>query len=155
MSLLKFAVEGKSVNETKFIAKARNFELVIDEPPALGGKDEGANPVEFLLASFAGCLNVVGFLVAKERGIDLRSLKIKVEGELNPEKFLGTNFSERAGYQHIKVILDPETNAGAEEVKAWAEEVEKRCPIRDNLGNTTPIFLNIEHPSDVSKLSLN
>lgn len=31
--------------------KVRQFELIIDEPESLGGKDTGMNPVEVLLAS--------------------------------------------------------------------------------------------------------
>ena len=155
MRLLKFAVSGNSLNETKFLAKARDFELVIDEPPALGGKDEGANPVEYLLASFAGCLNVVGFIVAKEQGLDLKGLKIHIEGELNPNRFLGTDNSERAGYQNIRVSLQPEIEATEKVIEAWAKEVERRCPIKDNLGNATPIFLNIQNLTDIDTLSPN
>ncbi|MCI4671478.1 MAG: OsmC family protein [Bacteroidia bacterium] len=155
MSLLKFSVEGSSLNETKFVAKARNFELVIDEPPSLGGNDEGANPVEYLLASFAGCLNVVGFLVAKEHGLKLKNLNIKIEGDLNPAKFLGQGDDERAGYQHIQIFLDPDIEADEQTIHAWAEEVERRCPINDNLGNKTPIFMNIENIRSKENLSLN
>ena len=35
----------------KVVTKARQFELVIDEPQSLGGTDTGMNPVEALLAS--------------------------------------------------------------------------------------------------------
>lgn len=61
-----FKVSAKSENSTKTTVKARNFSIVIDEPPILGGKDEGANPVEYVLAALAGCLNVVGHVVAKK-----------------------------------------------------------------------------------------
>jgi len=66
MKLLTFKVSGHSENNTKTIVNARNFKLVIDEPESLGGNNEGATPVEFLLAALVGCLTVVGNLVAKE-----------------------------------------------------------------------------------------
>jgi len=47
---------------TRVTAKARQFSIVIDEPPSLGGHDAGANPVEYLLASYAGCVNVMAHL---------------------------------------------------------------------------------------------
>ena len=59
MADLNFKIEGESQTAARFEANARHFKLVIDEPPVLGGDDHGANPVEFLLASYAGCINVV------------------------------------------------------------------------------------------------
>lgn len=64
MSDLTFKIEGKAQSAARLEAKARQFKLVIDEPPALGGSDLGANPVEYLLASYAGCINVVAHLTA-------------------------------------------------------------------------------------------
>ena len=56
---LNFSVNGKRVGATKYQGFARGFELVVDEPEMLGGEDSAANPVEYLLAGYAGCLNVV------------------------------------------------------------------------------------------------
>jgi uncharacterized OsmC-like protein len=60
MSDLIFNVKGESHSPAKFIAKTGKFQLIIDEPEALGGTDEGPSPVEYILAGLAGCLNVVG-----------------------------------------------------------------------------------------------
>ena len=89
MSDMTFSVRGQSNSATKFTAKARQFSLIIDEPETLGGNDEAANPVEFILAGLAGCLNVVGHLVAKDRHFELKQLDIEITGEINPNKFLG------------------------------------------------------------------
>ncbi|WP_320406865.1 OsmC family protein [Thermococcus paralvinellae] len=86
---LKFSIIGEGVSPTKTIAKVRNFEVIVDEPPSLGGTDAGPNPVEYLLVALAGCLNVVGHLVAKEMGFTINSLKIKISGTLDPTKFMG------------------------------------------------------------------
>ena len=86
MSVLNFSINGESKSATKFESKAQNFGLTIDEPKNLGGKDEGPNPVEYILAGYAGCLNVVFNIVAKERGINIHNLKLDVNGDLNPSK---------------------------------------------------------------------
>ena len=78
MSDLIFSVKGESASPAKFIANTRNFKLIIDEPEDLGGTDENANPVEYILAGLAGCLNVVGHLVAKELGFTINKLKVEV-----------------------------------------------------------------------------
>ncbi len=66
MSDLKFRIKAKSENATKTVVQARGFEIIIDEPKALGGNDAGANPVEYILAALSGCLNVVGHMIAKD-----------------------------------------------------------------------------------------
>ena len=65
MADIKFRVEAHSENPTKTVVKARNFEIIIDEPANLGGTDHGANPVEYVLAALSGCLNVMCHVIAK------------------------------------------------------------------------------------------
>jgi uncharacterized OsmC-like protein len=144
MSDLIFNVKGESTSPAKFIAKTRNFELVIDEPESLGGTDENANPVEYILAGLAGCLNVVGHLVAKELNFTINKLKIEVEGSLNPNKLFGISDNERAGFKEIKLKLIPETEASIETLVTWLKIVQDRCPVKDNLLNITPININVE-----------
>jgi uncharacterized OsmC-like protein len=144
MSDLKFSVSGESSSATQFIAKTRQFTLVVDEPEALGGTDEDANPVEYILAGFAGCANVIGHVVAKELGFTIKNLKIEVSGELNPERFLGSSNKERAGFKSINLNLIPDTDASIETLTEWLQIVEERCPVKDNLQNKTPVRVAVE-----------
>lgn len=144
MSNLKFSLNGKSLSPAKFEANIRDFKVIIDEPESLGGTDLAPNPVEYLLASYAGCLNVVSFLIAKELDFELRGLEIKIEGELNPNKLFGTSLAERAGYKGLKVVLIPDTDAEVALLGKWIQTVEARCPINDNLTNATPIVVSVQ-----------
>jgi len=150
MSDVKFIVAGESTSATQFIGKARQFEFIIDEPEALSGTDEGANPVEYILAGFAGCVNVVGHLVAKELGFKIDKLKVEVSGDINPERFLGASKKERAGFKSIELNLVPETDASIETLAKWLEIVESRCPVRDNLTNETPVKISVEKEYNLS-----
>lgn len=96
------------------------------------------------MAGYAGCLNVVAHIVAKELNIELKKLEINVSGELNPAKLFGENTTERAGFQRISVSLKPQTTATETELVSWLEEIERRCPVGDNLQNQTPVSLQIE-----------
>jgi uncharacterized OsmC-like protein len=136
---LNFKVNGKSVGLTKYAGVARNFELVVDEPEALGGEDSAPNPVEYLLAGYAGCLNVVLNLVAKELGIEIKKLEINVSGDINPERFMGLSTEERAGFKSITVEAVLETSGDAATEQLLIQKAKERCPINDNLANPTPI----------------
>ncbi|PWD98843.1 OsmC family protein [Marinilabilia rubra] len=150
MPKVTFSLSGQNESPTKFVAKARNFEIVIDEPANLGGTDHGPNPVEYILAGYAGCLNVMGHLVAKEQGIELQKLEIELEGDLDPDKLFGKPTDQRAGYQEIRLKLKPQTTATQEQLDKWVEEVEARCPVNDNLANITPIKVAVEKTLGVS-----
>ncbi len=143
MSDLIFSVEGQAESQTRLNAKARQFSIVIDEPPTLGGHDLGANPVEYLLASYAGCVNVMAYLIANELNIKLDKLTIKVDGNLNPNRLFGKSFDDRAGFKQINLSLQPVTNASPEQLAKWIQEIERRCPINDNLTNPTPVALSL------------
>ena len=144
MSDLKFSVSGESASATQFIGKTRQFTLIVDEPETLGGTDEDANPVEYILAGFAGCANVIGHVVAKELGFTIKNLKIEVSGELNPKRFLGSSNKERAGFKSINLNLIPDTDASIETLTEWLQIVEERCPVKDNLQNKTPVRVAVE-----------
>ena len=141
MEDLKFRVQAHSENSTKTVVKARGFEIILDEPESLGGTNQGANRGEYMLAAFCGCINVMGHVIAKEMDFELRSIKIKMCGNLNPERLFGTSFEERAGYKGIDVSIEPDCDAPIEVLEQWIQKIEDRCPVSDNLSNVTPISL--------------
>jgi uncharacterized OsmC-like protein len=139
MPVMKFTVNGKCENPTKLVVTSRKFKIIIDEPENLGGTDAGTSPVEYVLAALGGCLNVVGHLVAKEMGMELKGLEINLEGDLDPAKFMGKPTSERTGFKEIRVSLKPVTTADKATLDKWIKAVEERCPVSDNLKNPTPV----------------
>lgn len=144
MSDLKFRVSAKSANPTKTIVKARGFEMIIDEPEALGGTNEGPNPVEVVLAAFSGCINVMAHLIAQEMNFELRGVEIKMSGNLNPNRLFGKSFDERAGYKGIEVSIEPDCDASPEVLEEWMKAIKDRCPVSDNLSNETPVSLTLK-----------
>lgn len=143
MSDLKFSIQAQRASDAKTIVKARNFEIIVDEPAGLGGTDVAPNPVEYVLAAFAGCLNVMGNLIAKEMGFELRDLRIDISGTLNPARLFGKSDAERAGYNNIEVKMTPECDADEATLNEWLHKVESRCPVSDNLQNVTPVSVKL------------
>ena len=141
MEDLKFRVVAQSENPTKTVVKTRGFEIIIDEPESLGGTNDGANPVEYMLAALCGCINVMGHVIAKEMEFELRNLKIKMCGNLNPQRLFGSSFEDRAGYKKIDISLEPDCDVSIEVLEEWLAKIEDRCPVSDNLTHTTPINL--------------
>ncbi|MBZ9778572.1 OsmC family protein [Psychroflexus sp. CAK8W] len=147
MSISNFSINGSSINSTLYRGTSRQFNFLVDEPNELGGKDLAANPVEYLLAGYAGCLNVVINLAAKDLGIKIYDMKININGNIDASKFLGLSEEGRAGFQSLDVDIDFVTNATQESVDFLLKNVKQRCPINDNLSNETPINYHIKKSS--------
>ena len=79
MSKLNFSISGNSITATRYDGKARHFSLVVDEPEELGGQDSAPNPVEYLLAAYAGTFHHRR-LIKREVRVSVLSL-IKFEEE--------------------------------------------------------------------------
>ncbi|MGB9745441.1 MAG: OsmC family protein [Bacteroidales bacterium] len=135
-------IHAESETSTRMKLRAGKFELIIDEPANLGGTDMGPSPVQVLLMALAGCLNVTGHEVAKQRGMKLNGIKIKIDGMMNPCTFIGCSFDERAGFQIINVSVHADfENASQEEIESWLMETEARCPVTDNIKDATKIHV--------------
>ena len=133
-------IHAESETPSRAKIKAGKFEMIIDEPVPMGGTDMGPSPIQVLLMSLAGCLNVTGYEVAKQRGMKLNGLKIKIEGTMNPCTFMGCSYDERAGFQQINVTMDTDfENSTDEEIERWLKETERRCPVTDNIKDSTKI----------------
>lgn len=141
---MKVLITGESENPTKINLQAGKFKMIIDEPKMMGGTDEGPSPIQVLLMSLAGCLNVTGHEIARLNGLPLNGMKIKIEGVMNPCTFIGCSFEERAGFQNILVNVEADMPGVSDDDKAaWLEETERRCPVTDNIKAGTTVNVAI------------
>jgi putative redox protein len=141
MALKTVTIDARRVNGLKIESHARQHVVLVDQPAEMGGNDAGPTPLEFLLIALASCLLTVGSVVAQQRGLPVRGLAARVEGDIDPDGFLGRNPHVRIGASQIRAYLQIEGELTAEEKEAFLREIEARCPISDNLGNPTPIRL--------------
>ena len=59
-------------------SKTRNHFLVIDEPVASGGDDNGPTPVEYLLTALGGCVSITLRMYAERKGWDVGKITVNV-----------------------------------------------------------------------------
>jgi uncharacterized OsmC-like protein len=115
------------------------FVLDAGEPPVLLGKDEGANPVEFVLHALAACLTTSLVYHAAARGIRIDSVESRLEGDLDLQGFLGLSDKVRRGYKEIRVNFTIKSDASAEQLK----ELTKFSPVHDIVSNPVPVSISI------------
>ncbi|RLF88608.1 OsmC family peroxiredoxin [Thermococci archaeon] len=135
---LEIKVVGKALSPTKTSIKAGDYEIIMDK---LGG--EAPSPIEYVLAALVGCINIVGHMVAKDMGFEIKNLEIEVTGIFNPAKFMGQD-EGRAGFKTVKAVVRVDADVDEETLREWLKRVEERCPVSDNLANSTPTELILE-----------
>ena len=125
--------------------KTRTVPFIFDnsEPPILLGKNEGANPVEFILHGLAGCMTTTMMLHAAANGISVESVSSTLEGDLDVQGFLGLDDSVRNGYQNIKVNFKIEGNLTNEE-RNQLISFTRKSPVFDIVTNKVPIEVSVK-----------
>jgi len=121
-------------------SRTKPFVLEADEPPVLLGKDEGANPVEFVLHALAACVTTSLVYHAAARGITLESVESQLEGDLDLRGFLGLSDQVRRGYKEIRVKFKVKSDASPEQL----EELTKFSPVYDIVSNPVPVSIQVE-----------
>jgi len=116
---------------------------IIDQPQAMGGTDTGPSPLAYAFVALGGCLVTIAKIVAGQKKIDLRRVEVEVCGDLNLDVLRGKEKNERAGFTSIAANVKVDADLTEEEKKAFLEEVDLRCPISDNLRNTSSVKVNL------------
>jgi len=124
-------------------ATIREFAPVLsDEPGQLGGTDSGPNPVEQILAAYGNCLAVGYAANATVAGIEIKSLSIELEGNLDLHTFLGLR-EGNAGYDDITVKVNIDTDASPEALQDLHDKVSSSSPVGHTLGRAIPIKIEL------------
>lgn len=105
------------------------FEFTNGEPPVLLGKNEGANPVEFLLHALAGCVTTTFILHAMARGITVRELSTELKGDIDLQGILGLDDSVPAGYEQIGIRMRVTADCSDEELDDLLAYAQAHSPV--------------------------
>ncbi|MGG3283887.1 OsmC family protein [Paenibacillus solani] len=125
----------------RVVTRARQFELIIDEPASLGGTDTGMNPVEALLASLGACQSIVARVYAPKFDVVLDDFRVDVEGDLDLDGFFNRS-DVRPGYSDIRYTFYIKTSSPTEKVEAFVEFLESKCPVGDTIAAPVNLKLN-------------
>lgn len=144
MPVKTVVIEATLDKKYKMESVIDNHTIVIDQPQKSGGTNAGPDPLSYFLLSLAGCIGAIARIIANQKKIKLRSMKLKVQGDLDTDVLLGKNASDRAGFAGIDVNVSMDSDMNAEEQKAFIDEVNSRCPISENISNTTTVSVNVQ-----------
>ncbi len=121
----------------------RDFPPVVsDEPAGLGGSDTAPNPVEQLLTALGNCLSVGYAAALSARGVEIRSLEIDINGDLDLHAFLGIR-PGHAGFSDIRARVRLDADADRETLAAIHDQVVATSPVGNTLEKAIPVSFDL------------
>ena len=116
----------------------------IDEPPVLCGNNLGANPVEYLLVALSGCLTTSLIAHSAARGIEIRTVESRYEGELDLQGFLGISDEVPVGYKKIDIFFKIDADLSAEEKEELLKMAQKYSPVYNSIAKPVPVSVQLD-----------
>ena len=116
----------------------------IDEPPVLCGNNLGANPVEYLLVALSGCLTTSLVAHAAARGIAIKSVESRYEGDLDLRGFLGISEEVPVGYQNIRVYFKIEADLSEAQKEELIRMAQKYSPVFNSIAKPVPVSVHLD-----------
>jgi uncharacterized OsmC-like protein len=111
----------------------KDFTIRIDEPLEIGGTNQYANPQEYLLAAVNACMMVGYVAVSSLLGVDLESVRIETEGDIDLRGFLGVDKNVAPGYESLKQTVYIKGNGTPEQFQKIHEMAWATSPNRYNI----------------------
>ena len=93
----------------------------------MGGSPEKPNPLELLLGSLTGCMNVVLQMISQEKGWSNVNAHFEAKGELDPRGLMGD--PGVPPYFHTVTLKVAVSGIPSTELDLIRAEVGRRCPV--------------------------
>ena len=119
-----------------------SFEM--DEPPVLLGQNLGPNPVEYLLVALSGCLTTSLIAHAAAKGIEIKKVESRYEGDVDLRGFLGLSEDVPVGYQNIRVYFKIDADVSESEKEELIKMAQKYSPVFNSLAKPVPVSVRLE-----------
>ena len=119
------------------------FKFDADHPEIFAAEDNGATPVELVLAGLASCLTAGVAAVAQMRDIQLNSVSATLEGGMDIQGILGIDGDVRNGFDGINVHYEIDADASEDDIKALVAQSQKRSAVFDIVTNPTNVTVDV------------
>ncbi|MEM7752484.1 MAG: OsmC family protein [Pseudomonadota bacterium] len=127
-SEMTIKLSGRGTSHSRSETETDGLTIVIDEPVARGGTNEGPSPTATAYSALIGCTNVIGNKCADKLGVDIGHLTFEMEVDFDRR---GVLLMEEVDvpFKAIRLSVTSDGTASDAELEAVARETDKFCPI--------------------------
>ena len=81
---------------------------------------------------------------AAARGIEIRSVESRYEGDIDLRGFLGISEDVPVGYQNIKVYFKIDADVSNEQKEALVQMAQKHSPVFNTITKSAPVSVHLD-----------
>ena len=153
----KFRATNKWVDGTRSRATVKDFYGALteddsreprvfdmDEPPVLLGNNQGTNPVEYLLVALSGCLTTSLVAHSSAKGIEIKGVESRYEGDIDLRGFLGLSEEVPVGYQGIRVYFKIHADVSDGQKEEMIRMAQKYSPVFNTITRSAPVSVHLD-----------
>jgi uncharacterized OsmC-like protein len=100
--------------------------------------------VEYLLVALSGCLTTSLIAHATAKGIDIKAVESRYEGDIDLRGFLGVAPEVPVGYQTIRVYFKIEADISEAQKEELLTMAQKYSPVFQTVSTPTPVSVHLE-----------
>jgi uncharacterized OsmC-like protein len=139
-AVITLSAEG-SLDDTKIACKVETGRALVTAGlhPATGGGGMEACSGDMLLEALVACAGVTLKAVATAIGVELKSAKLRAEGDLDFRGTLGVDREAPVGFRDIRVAFDIVSEAPQEKIDQLLKLTERYCVVLQTLRTPPPV----------------
>lgn len=124
--------------------KMGEFTQLIDEPPTMGGTNQGPSPLDIQMAALGTCQEIMYVAYAAVMGIELEEVKVRVDGDIDLRGMFGMD-NVPAGFSKIDYVTQIKSSAPKKQLEQLVQAVEANCPVMDSLKRPMEVSGKVEY----------
>lgn len=124
------------------IPNGAKTKIVCDSAPFMGGKGIAPNPLQYCLFGMASCFLATFATVAYEKGLNIKSLSITAENNINLKRPMG--LSDEPVVEKIIMRVQVESEHTKEEIEEVKRIATERCPAVWCITNPIPLEIQVK-----------
>ena len=112
--------------------------------PATGGSGMEACSGDMLLEALVACAGVTLKAVATAIGVELRSARLRAEGDLDFRGTLGVDREAPVGFRDIRLTFNIDSDAPQEKLDQLLKLTERYCVVLQTLRSAPPVTTRVQ-----------
>jgi putative redox protein len=127
-TLIDLKLRGVAETHARTHVTTRDVATLVDEPAIRGGSNMAPSPTETLMASLAGCTNVVSSRIAEKLGVQLLDLTVDIDAKLD-RRGAALELDVAIPFPEVTVTIHANSDATPEQIAILKHDLARFCPI--------------------------